>query len=111
MSRQGQNTAVGAGVGAVGGALLTVTNVGVRPTFDGAHFTVESHLFDFTQELTSGPMEVRFWKRLRDEKKFSGPAELRAQIDRDLGRARVFFARLGRAKSGNVRPPSHLTSG
>jgi len=89
----------------VGGhCYFSATNVGVRPTFDGTHFTVESHLFDFTQELTSGAMEVRFWKRLRDEKKFSGPAELRGQIDRDLARTRAFFARLGSAKSGNARP-------
>src|SRR5579863_3437260 len=46
------------------------TNIGVRPTFDGARRTVESHLFDFREDLTSGKLKVRFRKRLRDEQKF-----------------------------------------
>ncbi|MGH9866274.1 MAG: riboflavin biosynthesis protein RibF, partial [Candidatus Acidiferrales bacterium] len=75
----------------------SATNVGVRPTFDGTHLTIESHLFDFSEEVTSGPLEVRFWHRLRDEQKFSGPDALRAQIQRDLARARSFFARLDSA--------------
>jgi FAD synthase len=39
-------------------------------------------------------MEVRFWKRLREERKFTGPEELRAQIARDIASARRFFTRL-----------------
>ncbi|HXT86188.1 MAG TPA: bifunctional riboflavin kinase/FAD synthetase [Verrucomicrobiae bacterium] len=67
------------------------TNVGVRPTFDGARRTVESHLFDFSGDLTSGKLEVRFRKRLRDEQKFSGPADLRAQILRDIEQSKEYF--------------------
>ncbi|MGH9729646.1 MAG: bifunctional riboflavin kinase/FAD synthetase, partial [Candidatus Acidiferrales bacterium] len=72
----------------------SATNVGVRPTFDGTHLTIESHLFDFSEEITSGPLEVPFWHRLRDEQKFPGPDALRAQIQHDLTRARSFFTRL-----------------
>jgi riboflavin kinase/FMN adenylyltransferase len=76
----------------VGGKIYrAVTNVGVRPTFDGARITVESHLFDFSQTLTSGPMEVAFCRRLRDERKFSGPAELREQVLRDIENAKDYF--------------------
>lgn len=75
----------------------SATNVGVRPTFDGTRLTIESHLFDFSDEITSGAMEVRFWHRLRAEQKFSGPEALREQIQRDLARARSFFARLDAA--------------
>jgi riboflavin kinase / FMN adenylyltransferase len=67
------------------------TNIGVRPTFDGAHTTIESHLFDFQQTLTRGPLEVRFWARLRDERKFSGPTELREQVLRDIETAKLYF--------------------
>lgn len=67
------------------------TNVGVRPTFDGARVTIESHLFDFHDTLASGRMEVRFWKRLRDEQKFSGPEALRLQVLQDIERARAYF--------------------
>jgi len=76
----------------------SATNIGVRPTFDGTRLTIESHLFDFSEEITSGAMEVHFWHRLRAEQKFSGPEELRAQIQRDLARTRSFFARLGAAR-------------
>jgi riboflavin kinase / FMN adenylyltransferase len=68
------------------------TNVGFRPTFDGAHTTIESHLFDFSENLTSGKMEVHFWARLRDEQKFSGPDALRSQVLKDIEEARRYFA-------------------
>jgi len=78
---------------AVGGKLYSsVTNVGTRPTFNGSGVTVESHLFGFNENLTSGPMEVRFLARIRDEQKFSGPDALRAQIARDIEAAREYFA-------------------
>lgn len=70
----------------------SATNVGVRPTFDGGRVAVESHLFDFSRNLTAGPMEVRFLKRLRDERKFAGPAELREQVLKDLAQAKEYFA-------------------
>ena len=68
-----------------------VTNVGMRPTFDGKALTVESHLFDFDEAMSGGAMEVRFWARLRDEMKFSGAEALRTQIFLDIARGRRFF--------------------
>src|ERR1700733_102852 len=67
------------------------TNVGMRPTFDGTRITIESFLFDFDEMLTSGTLEVRFWQRLRDERKFSGPAGLKEQVLKDIERAKEFF--------------------
>jgi riboflavin kinase / FMN adenylyltransferase len=67
------------------------TNVGMRPTFDGVRITIESYLFDFDEMLTTGKLEVRFWQRLRDEQKFSGPAELKEQVLKDIERAKEFF--------------------
>ncbi|HEV2491403.1 MAG TPA: bifunctional riboflavin kinase/FAD synthetase [Candidatus Acidoferrales bacterium] len=81
-----------------GRSYRSATNVGVRPTFDGTHLTIESHLFDFSRRVTNGPLEVRFWHRLRAERKFSGPDALREQIQRDIVRARSFFARLDGAR-------------
>ena len=82
----------------------SATNVGFRPTFDGTRLSIESHLFDFSEEITSGSMEIRFCTRLRDERKFAGPDELRAQIQRDIRRATVFFRRLD-----SIRCPGHLS--
>jgi riboflavin kinase/FMN adenylyltransferase len=84
----------------VGGKIYrAVTNVGVRPTFDGANLAIESHLFDFAETLAEGPLEVRFWERLRDEQKFAGPEELRAQVLKDIETAKSYFARPGNLES------------
>jgi riboflavin kinase/FMN adenylyltransferase len=69
----------------------SVTNVGVRPTFDGAKLAIESHLFGFTENLTSGAMKVRFRTRIRDEKKFSGAEELKRQVLKDIETAKQYF--------------------
>jgi riboflavin kinase/FMN adenylyltransferase len=72
----------------------SVTNIGVRPTFDGTALSVETHLLDFSGTISAKRMELRFWKRLRAEKKFSGPDELRAQIAKDIASASRFFTLL-----------------
>ena len=72
----------------------SVTNIGIRPTFNGTAVSVETHLLDFSGQVTAKRMEVRFWKRLRAEKKFSGPDELRAQIAKDIASANRFFTLL-----------------
>jgi riboflavin kinase/FMN adenylyltransferase len=76
-----------------GGTYHSVTNVGVRPTFDGTRLAIESHLFDFSDALTAGPMKVRFLQRLRDEQKFSGPDALREQVLKDIEHAKSIFAK------------------
>ena len=63
----------------------SVTNIGMRPTFNGTALSVETHLLDLqTWKRHRSASKSRFWKRLREEKKFSGPEELRAQIARDI---------------------------
>jgi riboflavin kinase / FMN adenylyltransferase len=81
----------------------SATNVGFRPTFDGTFLGVETHLFDFSREVTKGRLELRFWERLRDERKFSSPAELRAQIAADLRETRDYFRRRDAATPQPVR--------
>jgi riboflavin kinase / FMN adenylyltransferase len=71
-----------------------VTNVGTRPTFDGAGFAVETHLLDGPPpvELTeSTPVELCFLLRLREERRFPSADALRGQILRDVERARRYF--------------------
>jgi len=69
----------------------SVTNIGMRPTFNGSGVTVETHLLNFSEEIAPKRIEVHFWARLRAEKKFSGPDELRAQIAKDIANADRFF--------------------
>lgn len=75
-----------------GKTYLAATNVGVRPTFGGSGATVESHLLDFGEDRTNGPMEVRLFARLRDEQKFSSPQALKEQVLQDIERTRSYFA-------------------
>jgi len=69
----------------------SVTNVGMRPTFDGVKLAIETHLFDFNENLTDGEMAIRFRQRIRDEKKFAGPEELKKQVLKDIEAAKRFF--------------------
>jgi riboflavin kinase/FMN adenylyltransferase len=69
----------------------SATNIGFRPTFNGTHRSIESHLFEFSRQIIEGPLEVRFWERLREERRFNSPDELLAQIRSDLDHARAYF--------------------
>lgn len=73
---------------ATGEQVDSVTNVGVRPTFDGQQRLIECHLFDWSGDLYDQKMAVHFVKRLREEKKFNGIEELLTQIQSDAQQAR-----------------------
>jgi riboflavin kinase / FMN adenylyltransferase len=85
-----------------GKAYRAATNVGIRPTFDSGRVSIESHLLGFSENLTGGPLEIRFFTRLRDEQKFTGPAALREQVLRDIERAKEFFAALESTPAGTA---------
>jgi len=70
----------------------SITNVGVRPTFeDGTDVSIESYIFDFDGDLYGDVLRVRFLHRIRDERKFGGIDELKAQIEKDTRRALNYF--------------------
>ena len=77
----------------------SVTNVGMRPTFNGSSLSIETHLLNFSGDIDPRWIEVRFWKRLREEKKFASADELRAQITKDIASANRFFSRLRRFRT------------
>jgi phosphoribosyl 1,2-cyclic phosphate phosphodiesterase len=77
----------------------SVTNIGTRPTFNGTSQSVETHLLDFSGDVSATRIELQFWSRIRAEKKFSGPEELRGQIAADINRARDFFSLLRRFRT------------
>ncbi len=66
---------------------LSMSNLGVRPTFGETRIVVESHLIDFSGDLYRERVETRFLARLRDERRFSGPEELKAQLTLDRAEA------------------------
>ncbi|HEV8536550.1 MAG TPA: bifunctional riboflavin kinase/FAD synthetase [Candidatus Limnocylindria bacterium] len=66
------------------GRFKAAASLGVRPTFGGGERVLEAYLLDFTGEVYGEEVEVTFVKRLRDELAFASPAELSAQIARDV---------------------------
>lgn len=67
----------------------SVTNVGKNPTFkeDGPSW-VETHILGFDGDIYGESIEVRFLKRLREEKKFASVEDLLQQIHFDMKMAR-----------------------
>ncbi|MGC9967907.1 MAG: bifunctional riboflavin kinase/FAD synthetase [Syntrophobacteraceae bacterium] len=72
-------------------------NLGYNPTFGDSELSLEAHLFDFNQDIYGKPITIRFIDRLRDEKRFSGPEELSAQIKKDVETARRVLAQMHKA--------------
>ena len=84
-----------------------VTNIGNRPTFGEPSFAVESYILNFDHptdvDLSAGtpiepvelteetPLELEFLLRLRPEIQWPSPEALKAQIMKDVGRAKRFF--------------------
>lgn len=58
-------------------------NIGVRPTFVSGARVMEVNLFDFHETIYGEKMKIEFVERIRDEKRFSGPDELVAQLKKD----------------------------
>ena len=73
-------------------------NIGTRPTVDGLRLRLEVHLLDFDGDLYGRHLETRFFRRLREEKKFASVDELRAQITHDIAAARALLS------NGNPSP-------
>jgi len=70
-----------------------VTNVGNRPTFEGVGFGVETHILDFeTIDLSDEtPLHLEFLLRLRGEVQWPSTEALKAQIFKDVARAKRYF--------------------
>jgi riboflavin kinase/FMN adenylyltransferase len=69
-----------------------VANIGYSPTFNDNQFTVEVHLLSFSENIYGEKIRVNFIKRIRDEKKFAGIADLKEQIREDIETAQKILA-------------------
>jgi riboflavin kinase/FMN adenylyltransferase len=72
-------------------SLLSVTNVGVGPTFGGRRLGVEAHVLDHKGNLYGRTVKLRFLRKLRSERKFATSEALVDQISRDVAEARHYF--------------------
>lgn len=76
-----------------GNCYLGMTNIGVRPTVsDNPQLVIETHIFDFDEDIYGLEHELQFISRIRGEKKFSSLDELKAQLVQDRQRCLEIFA-------------------
>lgn len=69
-----------------------VLNIGYRPTLkNGEDLTIETHLIDYSGDLYDKEITIHFYKKMRNERKFSTIEELANQIRRDERLAREYF--------------------
>ena len=68
---------------------LSVTSIGVRPTFDSGERSIETYLLNFDRSLYGCDLVVEFVARLRPEKRFAAVQDLIAQIEQDVVDARA----------------------
>ena len=75
------------------GSVPSVTNIGVRPTFDdGGGLSIECHIIDFDEDIYGTDLRVEFVQRLRGERRFDGIDALVEQIGKDRDAARELLA-------------------
>jgi riboflavin kinase/FMN adenylyltransferase len=72
----------------------SITNVGVNPTVNTEipSLKVETHIFNFSEDIYGKEIKVEFIKFIRPEKKFSSLNELQLQIQRDVDQAHKIFS-------------------
>jgi riboflavin kinase/FMN adenylyltransferase len=66
----------------------SVTNIGVRPSFDNGVPTIEAYILDFNQDLYGRELELAFVQRLRPELRFDNLQALIDQMHDDVAQAR-----------------------
>ena len=74
-----------------------MANIGHRPTIGDRsedNPIIEVHLFDFDGDLYGKQLRVRFIDRIRDEEKFSGLDELKAQLAQDREKAKDILSKV-----------------
>ena len=68
----------------LGRYLYGMCNVGCRPTVSsGNHRTIETHIFDFSEDIYGLDIKVTFIEKLRDEVRFESLEALRSQLEKD----------------------------
>lgn len=68
-------------------------NIGNRPTVNhnADHRSIEVHVFDFDADVYGRPIEIIFYKKLREEQKFNSLEELKEQLAKDKLATNAFF--------------------
>jgi riboflavin kinase/FMN adenylyltransferase len=68
-----------------------VTNMGIRPTVNGDHVTVEPWLLDFEGDLYGQELTLEIYRYLRPEQKFASLEALRREIIKNAEQTLRYF--------------------
>ena len=68
-----------------------ISNFGVRPTVDGSKLLLETHIFNFDEEIYGKELTVRFLTFIRSEQKFGNFDLLTQQIKTDIETAKDYL--------------------
>ena len=85
-----------------GGRHGGICNIGTRPTVTEANVrTIETNIFDFSENIYGLDIRIGFVARIRDEHRFASLDDLRLQMEHDRKIAEKMLSRLVRYYSGN----------
>jgi len=79
-----------------GQAYQSMTNIGRQPTFGGSQRVVEVYILDYHSNLYGRELKIDIMERLRGEKQFDTPEELKKQITEDINQGRAILSPRGR---------------
>lgn len=74
-----------------GKTFYSATNVGFNPTFDQEHFTIETFILNFSEDLYAKHVRVSFLEYVRPEIKFEQINDLIQQIGQDIRYVKSYF--------------------
>ena len=73
----------------------SATSIGIRPTFGLTERVVETHIFDFDENIYSKPMTIQFVEKIRDQETFNNLPDLITQITHDVSESRIILEERG----------------
>ena len=79
-----------------GQAYQSMTSIGRQPTFGGSQRVVEVYILDYHSNLYGRELKIDIMERLRGEKQFDTPEELKKQITKDINQGRAILRPRGR---------------
>lgn len=63
---------------------ISAISIGKNPTFDGKEISIEVNLIDFDKDIYGEEVEIYFFSKLREQKKFKNVEELVINIKKDI---------------------------
>ena len=67
--------------------------MGYQPTFGDNELLIETHIFNFNEDIYRKRIKIEFVDGVRDEQKFDGPGALVEQIKKDVERVNIILSK------------------